>query len=110
MSALHLDEPGTRAIKLPVSWTFFWTSVCSSSIANTAGNIIGHPLDTIKVRMMLETRRISASQCAYEAVATEGVRGLFKGMMQPLIGSLPLNSLVFVSSEIAAEAMRNSHP
>ena len=42
---------------------------------------------------MMETRNITARQCMYEALVNEGVFGLYKGIMQPIIGSLPYTTL-----------------
>ena len=58
----------------------FFNSIVAASVSNMAGAFAGHPLDTIRVRMQLETRPITARQCLYETVAKEGVHGLYKGV------------------------------
>ena len=70
------------------------------------GTLAGHPLDTIKVciilshvnffhqvRMQLETRNITTRQCAYEALVNEGAFSLYKGVTQPIIGATPINTM-----------------
>ena len=55
-------------------------SLVASSVSNVAGIIAGHPLDTIKVRMQLDSRKITARQCAQEAIMKEGPMSLMKGL------------------------------
>lgn len=43
--------------------------------------------------MQLETRNITARQCAYEALVNEGPYSLYKGVAQPLFGATPINSM-----------------
>lgn len=55
-------------------------SLVASSVSAVAGITAGHPLDTIKVRMQLESRKITARQCAQEAILKEGPMSLMKGL------------------------------
>lgn len=71
-----------------------FSSVVASSVANIAGLVAGHPLDTIRVRLQTESRRITARQCAYESILNEGTFSLYKGVSQPLVGAVPANTLV----------------
>ena len=57
------------------------------------GQFIGHPLDTVRVRMQLETKKISARHCISKTIKNEGVSGLYKGVTQPMIGAVPINSM-----------------
>jgi solute carrier family 25 carnitine/acylcarnitine transporter 20/29 len=57
------------------------------------GQFVGHPLDTVRVRMQLETKKISARHCIIETIKNEGALGLYKGVTQPLIGAVPINSM-----------------
>jgi solute carrier family 25 (mitochondrial carnitine/acylcarnitine transporter), member 20/29 len=57
------------------------------------GQFIGHPLDTVRVRMQLETRKISASHCIIETIKNEGAMGLYKGVTPSMIGAVPINSM-----------------
>jgi len=80
--------------------------ILKDTIAGGAGGaclvIIGHPLDTIKVRF--QTMQIVPGQtppytgvidCATKIIAKEGVLGLYKGMLAPLLGVTPMYSLCF---------------
>jgi solute carrier family 25 (mitochondrial carnitine/acylcarnitine transporter), member 20/29 len=68
-------------------------AIAASSVSNMLGYLIGHPLDTVRVRMQLESRKISASQVLMETIKNEGPSGLYKGVTQPLIGAVPINSM-----------------
>jgi solute carrier family 25 carnitine/acylcarnitine transporter 20/29 len=57
------------------------------------GGFIGHPMDTVKIRMQLEQRKITARQCIIETIKKEGTLGLYKGVTQPMIGAVPINSM-----------------
>lgn len=62
-----------------------------------AGIVVGHPFDTIKVRLQSD----SAGKLAGPLMATkdllrrEGLGGLFKGIESPLIANVPIQALVF---------------
>jgi len=77
-------------------------------IAGTWGGILGlaltHPLDTIRIRMQLQTYpKIYKTwvHCGAMAIKKEGPRGLFKGVLSYSIGSSPVLSLWFASKEFA---------
>eukprot|EP00282_Hemiselmis_andersenii_P014569 CAMPEP_0114148932 /NCGR_PEP_ID=MMETSP0043_2-20121206/21889_1 /TAXON_ID=464988 /ORGANISM="Hemiselmis andersenii, Strain CCMP644" /LENGTH=345 /DNA_ID=CAMNT_0001243541 /DNA_START=45 /DNA_END=1078 /DNA_ORIENTATION=- len=78
-----------------------------SFLAGGAGGVclvlVGHPLDTIKVR--IQTMEVVAGQkpqysgmidCARQIVAKEGPTGLYKGMAAPLAGVAPMYALCFL--------------
>lgn len=90
----------------------------AGTVSGCAGVAIGHPFDTVKVRLQ-NTREVvlgpkpvtasalqltghlmrpgSALECAVTTVKQEGLRGLFRGLMPPVISSAPINSVVFGS-------------
>lgn len=74
----------------------------SGSLAGGAICIVGHPLDTIKVRLQTQQQGkqfFNAWQCATFTVKNEGVRGLYKGMFGPLITVPLINAIVFSTYE-----------
>ncbi|KAM7539966.1 hypothetical protein Aperf_G00000020875 [Anoplocephala perfoliata] len=81
---------------------------CAGGFGGMCTVITGHPFDTIKVRLQTmpfsEPGRIpmyrSAIDCVYKTVANEGIRGLYKGMLTPLLGSVPLFALCFLGYNI----------
>jgi len=65
--------------------------------------LVGHPLDTIKVRIQaMEVVAGKAPQysgmidCAKQIVAKQGVQGLYSGMAAPLAGVAPMYALCFL--------------
>jgi len=81
--------------------------VLNETIAGGVGGIclviVGHPLDTIKVRF--QTMQIVPGEpppytgvldCASKIISKEGVTGLYKGMLAPLFGVTPMYSLCFL--------------
>jgi solute carrier family 25 carnitine/acylcarnitine transporter 20/29 len=68
-------------------------AIIASTISNITGGFIGHPLDTVRIRMQLESKKITARQCIIESIKNEGALGLYKGVTQPLMGAVPINSM-----------------
>jgi solute carrier family 25 carnitine/acylcarnitine transporter 20/29 len=68
--------------------------------------VVGHPLDTIKVRLQTQPRGAPAysgmMDCARQTLASEGPSGFFKGMLSPLVmngsDSFLLSSMVWFGS------------
>ncbi|KJE89647.1 carnitine/acylcarnitine carrier protein [Capsaspora owczarzaki ATCC 30864] len=75
----------------------------SGSFAGIAQSLIGHPFDTIKVR--LQTQSVTNPlfkgpyDCLQQTIRKEGVRALFKGMSSPLVASIVFNSILFGTFE-----------
>jgi len=60
--------------------------------------IVGHPFDTIKVRMQTEGgfgRFKGPLHCFVQTMKLEGVRGLYKGVTPPLIGWFIIDSVMW---------------
>lgn len=64
-----------------------------------AGIAAGYPIDTIRLRIQMDSGEVSMLKCLRETVVSEGVAGLFKGMSQPLMGSIPTRTIVFTTTE-----------
>ncbi|KAI1188637.1 carrier protein YMC2 [Nemania serpens] len=63
---------------------------------------VGHPFDTIKVRLQTTdaSRFAGPLQCVVQTVRNEGVRGLYKGATPPLVGWVFMDSLMLGSLTI----------
>ncbi|KAI1425037.1 carrier protein YMC2 [Xylaria sp. FL1777] len=63
---------------------------------------VGHPFDTIKVRLQTTdaTRFSGPLQCVAQTLRHEGVRGLYKGATPPLVGWMFMDSLMLGSLTI----------
>ena len=59
--------------------------------------LVGHPLDTIKTKM--QAQNIYANTSAYKTLLTvfksEGIKGLYRGLLPPLVGSSIFRSVQF---------------
>mmetsp|Transcript_478 Transcript_478/g.1156 ORF Transcript_478/g.1156 Transcript_478/m.1156 type:complete len:294 (-) Transcript_478:619-1500(-) len=67
----------------------------AGSIAGGVGIVVGHPLDTLKVRLQSAHSNVSALSVVSATLRGEGVAGLFKGIMSPVIGQVAYTSLSF---------------
>eukprot|EP01116_Phalansterium_solitarium_P016643 TRINITY_DN3906_c0_g2_i1.p1 TRINITY_DN3906_c0_g2~~TRINITY_DN3906_c0_g2_i1.p1 ORF type:complete len:307 (+),score=93.36 TRINITY_DN3906_c0_g2_i1:96-1016(+) len=95
------------------------TSILKQTLSGGFGGMclvaVGHPLDTIKVR--LQTMQVVAGQaplytgaldCAKKTIAREGVKGLYRGMAAPLIGVTPMYALCFFGYGVGQSLQRTS--
>lgn len=71
---------------------------------------VGHPLDTIKVRIQTMVVKpgeappyTSALDCAKKIVTKEGPLGLYRGMVAPLLGVTPMYALCFLGYGIGKD-------
>ncbi|GAB1297784.1 Mitochondrial basic amino acids transporter [Apodemus speciosus] len=64
-----------------------------------AGVIVGHPFDTVKVRLQVQSterpRYRGTLHCFQSIIKQESVLGLYKGLGSPLMGLTFINALVF---------------
>jgi len=74
---------------------------------------VGHPLDTIKVR--LQTMAVVPGQpppysgvldCARKTLMREGLKGLYKGVVAPLIGVTPMYSACFLGYGLGQQLLK----
>eukprot|EP01102_Stenamoeba_stenopodia_P004920 TRINITY_DN15424_c0_g1_i1.p1 TRINITY_DN15424_c0_g1~~TRINITY_DN15424_c0_g1_i1.p1 ORF type:complete len:307 (-),score=57.46 TRINITY_DN15424_c0_g1_i1:234-1154(-) len=75
---------------------------------------VGHPLDTIKVRLQTMTvvpgqapPYAGALDCARKTIAREGFFGLYKGMAAPLIGVTPMYAICFFGYDLGQRIQRS---
>jgi solute carrier family 25 carnitine/acylcarnitine transporter 20/29 len=68
-------------------------------VGGAAGVIVGHPLDTVKVRLQTQSptniKYTGTFHCLSTIVKQESVRGLYKGISSPLFGVAGVNALIF---------------
>ncbi|XP_058790029.1 solute carrier family 25 member 45 [Phymastichus coffea] len=63
--------------------------------AGTFGVLVGYPMDTIKTYQQMSNIKLSTHETVSMIINKDGVRGLYKGMLFPLLGSGLLNSVYF---------------
>ncbi|KAJ9158075.1 hypothetical protein NKR19_g3702 [Coniochaeta hoffmannii] len=71
---------------------------------------VGHPFDTIKVRLQTSSRtRFSGPlECLTQTVRNEGLRGLYKGATPPLVGWMFMDSLMLGSLTVYRRLLRDN--
>lgn len=85
----------------------FAKDLVAGFISGCVGLYVGYPLDTIKVRMQLEKKKVSCTKTIAKIYRNEGVRGMFKGVLSPVIGRAPVTSIVFATNDSALKAMQD---
>ena len=82
-----------------------YANLLAGGVGGLAGLVVGHPLDTVKVR--LQTMQAgggtslpyaSARDCFLKIVRHEGVCGLFRGMSVLALTSIPRFALMFYAN------------
>src|SRR5690242_6341648 len=77
----------------------FMNEFISGSFGGMCGIIVGHPLDTVKVRMQTNNSHNTVYKSIFQSMASivknEKPRALFKGMLSPLLGEMLNNCLLF---------------
>lgn len=66
----------------------------AGTFAGGCGTVVGHPFDTVKVRIQFGLSN-SVLSCAKQTVKNEGVRGLYKGLLPPLLADMSCNCIFF---------------
>jgi len=69
--------------------------------------IISYPYDVIKTRLQVDSKYINIRHCARETFKTEGITTFYRGMVPCLIGSFPINAIIFFIYEILIQASWN---
>ncbi|XP_003743595.1 mitochondrial basic amino acids transporter [Galendromus occidentalis] len=68
-------------------------------IGGCAGVLVGHPFDTVKVRLQTQDPRNPVYRgtfhCLRSIIAKDSVSGLFRGMSSPMVGVSVVNAIVF---------------
>jgi solute carrier family 25 carnitine/acylcarnitine transporter 20/29 len=66
----------------------------SGSVSGILGTFIGHPLDTIKCRLQVYSKEYANTLASMsKIVKEEKLRGLFKGVVPPMLNQFPINAM-----------------
>lgn len=74
--------------------------IAAGSVRGFAQVVVGHPLDTIKVRLQTQGGERSFNgllDCFWKTLTKEGVRGLYKGAASPITGCAFYSATLFLS-------------
>lgn len=92
-------------------------SFLAGGVGGTCCISVGHPLDTIKVRLQTMPKLGPGESplyrgtfdCAKKIFVKEGVRGLFRGMAAPIMGVGPVFAICFYGNSLG-EKLQQTHP
>ncbi|CAI2373805.1 unnamed protein product [Moneuplotes crassus] len=66
-------------------------------ISTSTAIFMGYPMDTVKVRMQLYNSK-SAFRVFSDILAKEGVAGMYKGAVSPVLGRAPISGIIWASN------------
>eukprot|EP01080_Neovahlkampfia_damariscottae_P007020 gene7020-11185_t len=104
----------TEEVKKPP----FWKNLTAGTAGGMSLTLVGHPLDTIKVRLQTMPKPgpgelplyTSSTDCAKKTIAKEGPLGLYKGVTSPMLGSAALYAVQFASYGWGKKIFGDSSP
>ncbi|CAN1256686.1 Mitochondrial carnitine/acylcarnitine carrier-like protein [Linum perenne] len=83
--------------------------LAAGTVGGAAQLVVGHPFDTIKVKLQSQPVPLGAIDAVKQTVAAEGMGGLYKGMGAPLATVAAFNAVLFtVRGQL--EALLRTHP
>ncbi|XP_075949153.1 solute carrier family 25 member 45 [Anarhichas minor] len=80
----------------------------AGSISGALGLAVGHPLDTVKVRLQAQSVYTGILHCMSKTYSNEGLHGFFKGMAFPVLTTGITNAVVFGSYSNALDYLTQS--
>ncbi|KAF3860123.1 hypothetical protein F7725_000378 [Dissostichus mawsoni] len=80
----------------------------AGSISGALGLAVGHPVDTVKVRLQAHSAYKGIFHCIAKTYSAEGLHGFFKGMAFPVMTTGINNSIVFGSYSNALDYLTQS--
>jgi len=89
-----------------MSWLDVAKDLNAGTIGGMAGIIAGHPLDTIKVQ--LQTSGQSGSSILRRSLGSDGIRGLYRGLLSPILSNAPINAVIFGVQGQAVRVLKGS--
>lgn len=79
---------------------------CSPFKSNKSLVAVGHPFDTTKVKLQTSNQYKNALDCVRKTLASEGIRGLYRGMATPLVFVTPLFATCFWGYDLGLKLVR----
>jgi len=69
----------------------------AGTVGGACGIVVGHPIDTVKVRLQVDRSYKGITDCVLKTWRLEGPTSFFKGVVAPVLGAAPINAVVFVT-------------
>ncbi|XP_006771653.1 PREDICTED: solute carrier family 25 member 45 isoform X2 [Myotis davidii] len=89
-TASALREPPS-----PPGWTMPVEEFVAGWISGALGLVLGHPFDTVKVRLQTQSTYRGIIDCTVKTYRHESILGFFKGMSFPIASIAVVNSVLF---------------
>lgn len=87
-------------------------SFLAGGCGGVSATVVGHPFDTIKVRLQTQSATNPLYRgtwdCVGQTVKKEGVRALYKGMGAPLVGTAPIFAISFYANAMGQKMQQRS--
>lgn len=83
-----------------------WVRFLAGTFSGAALVIVGHPLDTLRVR--LQTSTVTLSSAVASIVREHGVRGFYRGFAPPLVLTGAVNTVLWGSTFAAMDALASA--
>ncbi|KAL2094932.1 hypothetical protein ACEWY4_009651 [Coilia grayii] len=77
-------------------------------VSGAVGLAVGHPMDTVKVRIQTQSKYKGILDCVKKTYTHEGIHGFFKGMAFPVLSVAISNSVLFGSYSNALDYLTQS--
>ena len=95
--------PSAPTRPLPVHPMSLLVDCLSGAIAGVSGTLLGHPLDTIRVK--LQAGQGKSALAVSRELSREGVLGFYRGFLPPLLTVGIASTLAFSTNEVAKRAL-----
>jgi solute carrier family 25 carnitine/acylcarnitine transporter 20/29 len=83
-----MAQPAAPPLPVPV-----WQRFVAGTVSGAALVLVGHPLDTLRVKLQVDpAARLSS---AFRALASEGVRGFYRGFLPPFLFTGLVNTILW---------------
>jgi len=103
-----MDSAANIADLKATSVTSVMKELFAGGFGGAVGIWFGQPLDFVKVRLQsLGGEYKSAMDCVVRSLREEGIRGMYRGTMPPLLNSFMLNAIMFGAYESTQRFLEN---
>jgi solute carrier family 25 carnitine/acylcarnitine transporter 20/29 len=82
-----------------------WKRFFAGTVSGAALVIVGHPLDTLRVKLQVDATGTARLGGAIRALAREGVRGFYRGFLPPLLLTGCVNTLLWGTTYALCDAL-----
>jgi len=98
----------TQINKYKATVVRFGKSFASGFISSSFAKYLGHPLDTIKVRIQVSGDQLKLHRHFSNIFQKEGIRGFYKGAVSPVLGTAPVIASLFAINDFAKRTLKDA--